>query len=84
MINFIFSKLLNEYVENECKTECAKYEALDAVIFQDIFLVTMENGDDVKKREFVCVSIVSLTDDNVFVDFVELMANEENHAVELH
>ena len=74
---------MNEYVENECKTECAKYEALDAVIFQDIFLVTMENGD-VKKREFVCVSIVSLTDDNVFVDFVELMANEENHAVELH
>ena len=83
MINFIFSKLLNEYVENECKTECAKYEALDAVIFQDIFLVTMEN-DDVKKREFVCVSIVFLTDDNVFVDFVELMANEKNHAVELH
>ena len=82
MINFIFSKLLNEYVENECKTECAKYEALDAVIFQDIFLVTMEN-DDVKKREFVCVSIVFLTDD-VFVDFVELMANEKNHAVELH
>ena len=83
MINFIFSKLLNEYVENECKTECAKYEALDAVIFQNIFLVTMEI-DDVKKREFVCVSIVSLTDDNEFVDFVELMANEENHAVELH